>query len=76
MLDGRHADASLRVEGASTIAIGPRGLVERDGVVADWFDRHGCAGAIVRPDHYVYGVLTKTTEATTMLAQLQRRLGR
>jgi 3-(3-hydroxy-phenyl)propionate hydroxylase len=21
-----------------------------------WFDRHQCAAAIVRPDHYVYGV--------------------
>jgi 3-(3-hydroxy-phenyl)propionate hydroxylase len=59
-----------------TITIGPGGLVEQDGVVADWFDRHGCVGAIVRPDHYVYGVLTRTTEATPMLAQLQERLGR
>jgi 3-(3-hydroxy-phenyl)propionate hydroxylase len=33
--------------------------VKRDGaegVIADWFIRNTCAAAIVRPDHYVYGV--------------------
>jgi 3-(3-hydroxy-phenyl)propionate hydroxylase len=29
---------------------------ELDGVLARWFARHGCHAAIVRPDHYVYGV--------------------
>jgi 3-(3-hydroxy-phenyl)propionate hydroxylase len=27
-----------------------------EGVVADWFIRNTCSAAIVRPDHYVYGV--------------------
>jgi len=31
-------------------------LVENDGVLARWFDAHGCHAAIVRPDHYIYGV--------------------
>ena len=33
--------------------------VKRDGaesVIADWFIRNTCAAAVVRPDHYVYGV--------------------
>jgi 3-(3-hydroxy-phenyl)propionate hydroxylase len=29
---------------------------ELDGVLARWFGRHGCCAAVVRPDHYVYGV--------------------
>ncbi|WP_322400799.1 bifunctional 3-(3-hydroxy-phenyl)propionate/3-hydroxycinnamic acid hydroxylase [Massilia luteola] len=29
---------------------------ELDGVLARWFERHGCRAAVVRPDHYVYGV--------------------
>ena len=29
---------------------------ERDGVVAQWWQEKGCLAAIVRPDHYVYGV--------------------
>lgn len=29
---------------------------ELDGVLARWFERHGCCAAVVRPDHYVYGV--------------------
>ena len=31
-------------------------VVEADGVLAQWFARNGCSAAIVRPDHYVYGV--------------------
>jgi 3-(3-hydroxy-phenyl)propionate hydroxylase len=33
-------------------------LVERDGVAAAWFARHGVLAALVRPDHYVFGVAT------------------
>lgn len=33
-----------------------RVLVERDGVAAAWFARHGIGAAVVRPDHYVYAV--------------------
>lgn len=31
-------------------------VTECDGVLARWFEQHQCAAAIVRPDHYVYGV--------------------
>ncbi len=27
-----------------------------EGVLARWFDRHDCRAALVRPDHYVFGV--------------------
>ncbi|SFA92500.1 3-(3-hydroxy-phenyl)propionate hydroxylase [Pseudomonas sp. NFIX10] len=33
------------------------GFIERDGVVSAWFSRHNCVAALVRPDHYVFGVV-------------------
>ncbi len=44
---------------------GPRGLIERDGVAAGWFARHGIGAAIVRPDHYVHAV---AADAPTLAA--------
>jgi 3-(3-hydroxy-phenyl)propionate hydroxylase len=32
-------------------------VVELEAVVANWFDRHRCAAVLVRPDHYVFGVV-------------------
>lgn len=37
-------------------AIDLEGLGERDGILAGWFARHGVGAALVRPDHYVWGV--------------------
>jgi len=48
---------------------------ERDGVLAGWFARHGCRAAIVRPDHYVYGVAADGAALLALLAGLVRRLG-
>jgi 3-(3-hydroxy-phenyl)propionate hydroxylase len=39
---------------------------EADGVLANWFTQHECSAAIVRPDHYVYGV---ASSAETLAAQ-------
>ena len=40
---------------------------EVDDVLARWFLQHECSAAIVRPDHYVYGV---ASSAETLMAQL------
>ena len=63
------------------IRIGPAsgpaksGMVEEaDGVVAQWFGRHESAAAIVRPDHYVFGVSSDVTALAAMLAELSSRL--
>ena len=56
------------------VTIGPAGLREADGVVAAWFDRFQCTAAIVRPDHYVYGVATDCASLTQQLDQLAIRL--
>jgi len=43
---------------------------ETDGVLARWFARHGCAAAIVRPDHYVYGVASDGPQLQMQLGSL------
>lgn len=58
IVDGRHlspGDDWQRLP-VDPIVVGGYGLAERDGVVGRWFDGHDCTAAIVRPDHYVYGV--------------------
>ncbi len=42
-------------------------LTEQDGVVTAWFERHHCIAALVRPDHYVYGVAINQRDITTLL---------
>ncbi len=42
---------------ARVVRIGAGEAVQEvEGVVAAWFEKHGCAAALVRPDHYVFGV--------------------
>nr|WP_321813672.1 MULTISPECIES: bifunctional 3-(3-hydroxy-phenyl)propionate/3-hydroxycinnamic acid hydroxylase [unclassified Paraburkholderia] len=49
-------------------------IVEIDGVLAAWFKRNECCAAIVRPDHYVYGVATDAGALAAALAQLDGAL--
>ena len=49
-------------------------VVEHDGVIAAWFDRHGCRAAIVRPDHYVFGVANDEGALAKRSANLRARL--
>jgi len=44
-------------------------LNEIDGVVAAWFERHGCAAALVRPDHYVFGTVREPVAVPALLAE-------
>jgi 3-(3-hydroxy-phenyl)propionate hydroxylase len=62
----RPADAAGRT-GFETVA-------EEDGVLAAWFDHHGCRAAIIRPDHYVFGVANDNGALTGMLCELATRL--
>ena len=43
---------------ADRTAAGVIVIQEQDGVLRDWFARHKVAAALVRPDHYVFGVAT------------------
>lgn len=47
---------------------------ELDGVLARWFARHGCHAAVVRPDHYVYGVADDGRTLYDLVAHLANTL--
>lgn len=47
---------------------------ERDGVTQAWFQRHGVVAALVRPDHYVYGVAAQPVEVAALLRGYEDRL--
>jgi 3-(3-hydroxy-phenyl)propionate hydroxylase len=47
---------------------------ELDGVLARWFERHGCRAAVVRPDHYVYGVADSGQALYDLVAGLANTL--
>ncbi len=87
-LDGRmiasgdRVSIDLQLEGLAVHAIVPANgggkgapvLTERDGVLADWFDRHGAVAVIVRPDHYVFGAARTVADLNEQLSDLLRRL--
>ncbi len=73
----RQADAELKRvvrrlvrPGLRVVQLGVDGFDEQDGVVAHWFERHRCSAALVRPDHYVYGVASAADELTAQLDAL------
>ena len=84
VLDGRkpgHPAASMQPGGSmKTVTIlqpgdaARVGLVEQDGVLARWFDRYDCVGALVRPDHYVFAVLPDFAALPGLLSTLHARL--
>lgn len=57
----------------TAIRIGGSGSVEADRVAANWFDRHQCGAALVRPDHYVYAVASDDDQLASMLADWRHR---
>ena len=56
------------------VVIGEGGLQELDGVVRAWFARHGCHAALVRPDHYVFGVARDAAGVDGLLGQWRQVL--
>jgi 3-(3-hydroxy-phenyl)propionate hydroxylase len=44
-------------------------LQEAEGVLAAWFERHRCAAALVRPDHYVLGTAAIADAVPALLAE-------
>jgi len=65
-LNASHRDIALAVVDAQA---------ERDGVVAGWMQRHECHAALVRPDHYVYGVARSERELAQLLEERDHALG-
>ncbi|WP_369662747.1 bifunctional 3-(3-hydroxy-phenyl)propionate/3-hydroxycinnamic acid hydroxylase [Variovorax sp. V15] len=48
---------------------------EAEGVVAGWMQRHGCVAALVRPDHYVYGVARDAEGIGALVEEAAAALG-
>ena len=44
----------------SATPAGALAVIEQDDIVTHWFARHGACLALVRPDHYVYGVASNS----------------
>lgn len=42
-------------------------LIERDNILGAWFETYGCYAALVRPDHYVYGVAQTPDDIANLL---------
>lgn len=61
--------------GASVLCFdAAEGLQESGTLLADWFAKHACAAAIVRPDHYVYGAASTAQELMDQLRALPQHL--
>jgi 3-(3-hydroxy-phenyl)propionate hydroxylase len=75
-IDDQAREPGMRVIriGAAQSAVTEGTMAEQDGVVARWFDRHQCAVAIVRPDHYVFGVASDAPSLSAMMSELASRL--
>ena len=55
----------------TTVQLGVAGFEETEGVLAAWFSLHGVPAALVRPDHYVYGVPATADALQAQLADLE-----
>jgi 3-(3-hydroxy-phenyl)propionate hydroxylase len=54
-----------------SLKLGSPELTEAEGVLAKWFETHDIQAAIVRPDHYIYGVCQTSQDLTTQLNELK-----
>lgn len=62
------AEASV----ASVVAL--TGQDDGEGVAADWFRRHECVAALLRPDHYVFGVARTAAQVPALLREARALL--
>ena len=62
-----------------TLSVGetpqPDSLQELDGVLASWFRQHGGVAALVRPDHYVYGLAPDPGAIKALVEEAQAGMG-
>jgi 3-(3-hydroxy-phenyl)propionate hydroxylase len=69
--DDTLADAAAGAHGLTALHIGARGQRETHGVVAAWLRRHGCHAALLRPDHYVFGIAASADELDALIDERQ-----
>jgi len=73
--------AAARRAGVLVVAFAPSAskvlqVHERGGVLLPWLHAAGCTGALVRPDHYVFGAFASEIEALELLDRLSAALRR
>lgn len=64
------AQGSVLLPGLSVVSLDS--LTERDGILAAWFTRHGVLAALLRPDHYVWGVAADAAALDALLARFSQ----
>ncbi len=73
---GRVGARVIRVSEGGAPGTGPVLQVrEANGIVAAWFARHGACAALVRPDHYVYGVAAAPAEIAPLVESFSDAAG-
>ncbi|MBI2770995.1 MAG: bifunctional 3-(3-hydroxy-phenyl)propionate/3-hydroxycinnamic acid hydroxylase [Burkholderiales bacterium] len=60
--------------GLTIVAVDSSGWREADGVAARWFVQQQCVAALVRPDHYVFGVAATGGDIAALLDAAQAQL--
>jgi 3-(3-hydroxy-phenyl)propionate hydroxylase len=87
-LERLQSNDAIKRLGARMVQISPEGsaptaaqstngilsVMEADDVVTRWLDHYRCAAAIVRPDHYVYGVAENVKALEGQLANMAAAL--
>ena len=68
--DAGFAAAATGTAEVRVLALGDATYRDNEGVSQQWFTKHGCTAAIVRPDHYVYGVASSPAQLSTQLRYL------
>ncbi len=54
-----------------SLKLGTTALTEAEGVLQQWFEKQGVQAAIIRPDHYIYGVCHTPQELSHQLDLLK-----
>jgi len=67
----RQAAVHHHLPSLTVLKLGAPELTETEGVLAKWFATHGIQAAIVRPDHYIYGVCRTPQELMFQLDTLK-----
>lgn len=67
---------SLTDAGLTVLTVGPDGadLGDPTGRWGTWFDTHGIAAALIRPDHYIFGAVTADGDPAALAADFVDRV--